>query len=466
MYFEVQDINKVLKEYRKKTDPLLNPLYGSHIFLSYQEAFPEQAAQEVLGQLLSDQVDVLAETDPLYAKMVRLYFLEKRKIASIAPEIGMSAAAYHRKRLDAVAELTTIINAYEENSEQSWSRQFVQRLDQQTAEKCFGTEHNIEEIIQLLTDKERPSILNLQGMGGLGKTTLADAVMRRAITNKLFEDFGWVSARQPLNGVDVDAFPIANMAISDLIELLGEQLLGRDSLPIPFDLERTVQLLQAHMKERPCLVVLDNLETLSDPKKLWTILNRLCNPTCFLMTSRHHVQVEYSIFPYIMPELDIDSSLALIRYRADQTNLPHIAQASDEDLFPIYKTVGGNPLALLLVVGQMHTTDLDNTLNRLQTAQGYKIEEFYSYIYRQAWEQLDFNSRQVLLSSLLLPDDGETRDFFMAVSGVEPKVFHDALDRLVTLNLVNHHPGVGIKPSRYTIHSLTSTFLEGDEPTW
>jgi len=467
MYFHVQDINKALKEYRKKTDPQLNSIYGSHIFLDYQDKHPQMNSQEVMGILLSEQVDVLAQTDSLYAKMLRLYFLEKQKIAIIAPELGMSSAAYHRKRLDAVAELATIINAYEESIEHKWSQKFIQRLDQATVVKCFGIENNIQEIIQLLGDPDRPTIINLQGLGGIGKTTLANAVMRRVIARKLFEDYGWASARQPMNmSSDEDGNPIAIMETSELIESLTVQLLGQECLPIPFNLEKVVQMLAEHLQETPSLIVLDNLETVADPDVLWSILNRLCNPSCFILTSRNHIEVAYSIYPYIVPELDLENSLALIRYRAKQTNLPHIAEANDDTLLPIYKTVGGNPLALLLVVGQMHTMDLDYALNRLQLVKGSKIEDFYSYIYRQSWENLDFTTRQVLLSSLLLPDDGETRDFFTAISGVDPHAFDDALDTLINLNLVIHHPGPKSEPSRYTIHGLTATFLEGDEPTW
>ena len=63
-----------------------------------------------------------------------------------------------------------------------------------------------------------------------------------------------------------------------------------------------------------------------------------------------------------------DAALALVRQAGAQHNVAGLAAASDADLRPLYAAVGGNPLALLLVVGQLHLSDLPTVLADLQEA--------------------------------------------------------------------------------------------------
>ena len=69
--------------------------------------------------------------------------------------------------------------------------------------------------------------------------------------------------------------------------------------------------------------------------------------------------------------------------------MPDLVAASDETLHPIFETVGGNPLALRLVVGQTTVHALPDVLDALRLARGRTVEQLYTFIYRQAWENLD-----------------------------------------------------------------------------
>jgi len=61
------------------------------------------------------------------------------------------------------------------------------------------------------------------------------------------------------------------------------------------------------------------------------------------------------------------------------------------------EVVGGNPLALKLVVGQLCVLPLSQVLENLKQARGQTIDDLYTYIYWQAWHTLDETSQKVLL---------------------------------------------------------------------
>jgi len=65
----------------------------------------------------------------------------------------------------------------------------------------------------------------------------------------------------------------------------------------------------------------------------------------------------------------------------------------------------------------------------------------------------------------LAPTDGGNLDFLCSVSGLAQTVLMDALARLVRLNLVDHRRD-NLQRSRYTIHSLTRTFLQEQVAKW
>src|SRR6185436_8118195 len=103
--------------------------------------------------------------------------------------------------------------------------------------------------------------------------------------------------------------------------------------------------------------------------------------------------------------------------------------ASPAQLDSIYQVVGGNPLALKLIVGQIAIFPLPQVLENLKQAQGKKIDELYTYIFWQAWNALDSVSQQGLLA-MPLAQDGDFAQL-SAVTGLKVDALNDALERLV-----------------------------------
>jgi hypothetical protein len=153
-----------------------------------------------------------------------------------------------------------------------------------------------------------------------------------------------------------------------------------------------------------------------------------------------------------------------VRQAAAATNAAELAAATDADLEPLYATVGGNPLALLLTAGQIQLHGMEAVIADLRQARGAPVENLYTFIYRRAWDNLDNLGRHLLLTMALVNVRGDTLDFITATSGLGEGAVHDALDRLLRLSLVQSSGD--LHKRRYLIHSLTRTFLLEQVARW
>lgn len=419
-----------------------------------------------VNQLLLNLLSRMDNSHPEYATVLRLRFLENMQPRPTANRINLTVDALYPKQRKAIALLASWVEQEEEKAQTKFAAIIEGRLEIPTYERLFGVEEHLTCLQDLLEQDGPPWLLLLTGIGGIGKTALTDALLRRTIRANYFVDFAWTTARQQQLQLDGAILPVVNPTLTPaaLMEDLARQLLG-EVQPSLLSQERLADLLTARLKSEPHLVVVDNLETVQDVMALLPLLRQMATPTKFVLTSRPSLPAAAYLHAYSVPLLEWVDSLALVRWEAAQRNLPQIVNASDQELHPIFATVGGNPLALRLVVGQTHDYSLDVVLQKLKAAQGASIEALFRYIYRWAWELLDDNAQELFLSLPLLPEEGADLAFLGTTSGLNGSALYDALEKLLRLNLVDHRSH-SLRRSVYTIHSLTRTFLLQDLVRW
>ncbi len=443
-----------------------NPL--AHL-VTFQRADEQGNIRHALNHRLLCALEELARLHSEDAHLLRLRYLDDLTAEAVAYRLGMSAPNLHKKQRKALQSLSDLIWRQEQAARTAQAARFLARLEAPTYDRLFGVAPLTDQLRHLLTTPTQPWLVSIEGMGGIGKTALADAVMRQAIAQHDFTGYGWVSARQQrfqLSGA-IHPLPEPTLTADQLIEQLADQLLTTTAsgLRLPTVAgEATLARLTAHLKQTPHLIVIDNLETVTDLEALLPTLQRLMNPTKFLLTSRTGIYSETATYPFPIPELSEADALALVRHEAQLRNQGELAAAPTTVLQPIYATVGGNPLALRLIVGQTRIHTLDLILADLKAARGQAVTELYSYLYRYAWDHLDDRSRRALIAMPFAPSQGATLDHLVGVSRLPATELRAALQQLVTLNLVNHTGA--LSESRYTIHSLTRTFLLEQVVQW
>ena len=417
-----------------------------------------------INLLLEDALIRLQERSPQYAQLLRLRFHDKEQVHIVANKLNLADSSIYRKQREALQALTEIVMEMESTARAEIITNFEARLEPPTYLDLVGVDAHLHKLAEIVPSDESRWIVSVEGMGGAGKTALTDALMRRLIRQTNAYAFAWVTARQAagLGGgfQTAGAFELStNDILLSLVSQLWGEAPGRPSSP-----SEALHALEYKLKTTPHIVVIDNLETIADVENLLPVVRRLAKPSRFLLTSRQSLFAETDVYHYPLPPLSLEDSIALVRREAHNENLTDISQLSEAELAQIFAVVGGNPLALLLVVGQCHFRPLATVLADFLEARGYRTEQLYAHIYWKIWANLDDLSRRILLAMQLVPPKGENQEYIVAVTGLDREAVMNGMDKLMILNLVNCQREK--QHYRYSIHSLTRSFLHQQAVKW
>ncbi len=322
-----------------------------------------------------------------------------------------------------------------------------------------GIQEQTAAVIRLLIDQAGPAIVALEGLGGIGKTTLAQAVALQLAERGPFAAILWVSAQQHrfLSGTGMlETLPEPALTFAELLLQLSRQLGDETLLTADPDARETT--LQARLHATPHLIIMDNLETMTDYRALAPRLHRMLGPSRALITSRHSLSEYGFVQSFPVPPLSTQDSLMLVRNELARAR--RRAMPSDDELIELCALAGGLPLALKLIAGLLnHGVPLPYIRHDLQRASGAAYT-LYTYIYRRTWLLLSEAARQLLIEMLLVAPDGEDMDWIIAASNLSADVLREALTQLLDHCLVQI-TGTLQRPF-YRLHPLTVLFLKSD----
>ena len=419
-----------------------------------------------LNRLLLTGLEELAHNDAQSAQLLRLRFADEMTAQVAANRLNVVEGTIYKWQRVAVEQLAETLWRLESEARSGQQKRLIARLPPATYTRLFGVDAHVDALTHHLLSPGPPWLTALESLGGLGKTALADAICRRLIGAGSVVDLAWVTAQQQQMSLVGVIQPIERPALTsaELMQALAQQLLAAHPDYATLSLQRKEERLEQRLGSHPHLVVVDNLETVADLQALLTHLRTWANPTKFLLTTRRSLLGEADIYHFVLPELGQADALALLRYEAHLRNLPDVADACDNELCPVYDCVGGNPLALRLLVGQLHVYPLPAILADLRAAQGGAVTGLYTHIYQQAWQALSEQARHVLLAMPLISAEGGDLDLLAAISDLPPDELRDGLAQLVQRNLVDARGT--LYERRYSIHSLTRTFLHEQVLRW
>src|SRR4051794_17199095 len=305
-----------------------------------------------LRQVLEEAISQLEGRPGKEAHLLRDHYLSGRSIKALAFDYAVDVSNLHRWRRRQVQEVAEVIAERNRQAEAaSRARRFLVR------QPIFGFTLLVGDLVDRLCDPAAPAIIVLEGMGGLGKTTLAQLVAAEVAAGTSFADVLWTSAKQVEFDVWVGKQRIVRSATLQPDEILRQlaRQLGIQATRDAAELRREVI---ARCKQRPYLLVMDNLETITDMTALGPLIEVLAVPSRILITTRDHAP---DALPPTLPrhyvalgELDALTSVQILRGAAEHLGASELGAASNSDLGAICQVTGGNPLALWLVAGQAH----------------------------------------------------------------------------------------------------------------
>jgi DNA polymerase III delta prime subunit len=457
----VKRIHQALRAWhtRRAVDTLTDLLLAQQL-----EAAPVETTPRLMSnRILLAGLERLKQSNEAGADLLQRRFLDQEKASAVAYRRNLSEDIIFQQQRAAIDQLAQVIWQQELERRQWRARQIEARLDPHPYSQLFGVAETMAEVRAQLEMLSAPWLIALEGLGGIGKTTLAYALARDLALIGPFKDIAWVSARQQEFLPAVGLQPTSQPALD--LDTLTNSLLEQFNADVPPSASPQAKMaaLTKWLKSAPYLIIVDNLETVIDYEILLPTLRKWTNPSRFLLTSRHSLRAHADVYCCNLKELSQADTFSLLRHEAHVRGLLPLANASPVQLDSIYHVVGGNPLALKLVVGQIAIFPLPQVLENLKQARSKKIDELYTYIYWQAWNALDSISQQTLLA-MPLAQDGDFAQL-SAVTGLKVDALHDALECLVTLSLVEVG-GLDLTERRYRIHRLTETFLLTEVTKW
>jgi hypothetical protein len=443
-----------------KPSASVSPLSDLYLF---QQAQRETGnTREATNQVILDALQAQEAEQGQYARLLRLRFLDQMKVYTIARQLNIAEGTVYKRQQQAIHHLAALLHRLESQAKNECQAILERRLNLPPQVDLVGVRSDMNTLLDLLASPGPPWLISIEGIGGIGKTALAGALVREVALTDYFKDITWTSAKQqdflPAFGLQPTNQPALD--VDALANGLLEQLNAEASLPN--SLQAKLATLTKLLKETPYFVVIDNLETVIDYQTLLPTLRQLANPTRFLLTSRHSLQAYSDVYCLGLRELSRADTFTFLSDEARVRRISELATASQPELESIYRVVGGNPLALKLIIGQIRFLSLPQALENLRQAQGEKIDELYTHIYWQAWHALDDTSQKALLAMPLAQEGDFTQ--LAAVSKLGVDGLNKALDQLVTLSLVEVYGN--LKDRRYRIHRLTETFLLNEVAKW
>ena len=458
-----------------------------------------------MRRVLEQAVAALYEREPEMADLLTTRFLQGKSVIATAQTLGLSESSIYYRQKQAIQLLAELIAVREQRLASSSAPVIalaapiavkappITSLPPPTYSRLFGLDTKIALLQNALVATTAPWTIMILGLGGMGKSTLAHTVATWAAQQASFTRTIWVTAKQeeyntwqgqrqlivapaavgqqPFDAALSDAqSPLTYEKLLDAVAAqLGLHALTRTANSANAQgitsRQRKQEQIRAVLQEQPALIVIDNLESIVHDTALVQGVHALARPSKILFTSRHTLELPEMLLVR-MDELTWEDSLALLRYEAEQHGFRELSEAPPTTLTPLYELVGGNPLALKLVVGQLTSLPLREVVQRLKQAHKSRDRaeyELYHYLYWQSWQLLSEPAREVMLTMPVLPQRGVDWETLLQASGLSRAQVRDALPELINLSLLN---AGGWPDKLYSIHQLTHTFLMTEVLKW
>ncbi|ADB30183.1 transcriptional regulator, SARP family [Kribbella flavida DSM 17836] len=307
-----------------------------------------------------------------------------------------------------------------------------------------GRSEDLRRLTTALTHRQVMPLVCVDGMAGIGKTTLAVRAAREVAGHfpdgRLFVDLlGHTSGRPPMR---------PEQALNHLLRGLGT---ADDQ--IPSDLTEAAALWRSQTATRRLLVVLDNAPD-SD-----TVRHLLPGaPGCaVVVTSRSQLTGLDPSVRIGLPALTAEDAANLIATVSGRDR-------SDPALTGLVERCGRIPLALSIAGSKLrhrHSWTIAH-LNDRMDAKGNRLAELsvdgrsVTTAFMVSYEQLPSECRRLLRLVSLVPGRDVDRYVAAALTDTAPDSAEDALDALVDANMLLENG-----PGRYRLHDLIREFATG-----
>jgi len=325
-----------------------------------------------------------------------------------------------------------------------------------------GREREKKQVHEAL--KSRFYLTMIDGIGGIGKTSLALEVLHEClaasrllashlVANKknppasengaqTFDAFIWTSARD------------RDLNLNDVLDTIARVLDYPFITQLPAG-EKRHEVIK-RLQQQPCLLIVDNFETVKDGELHRFILD-LPEPGKCLITSRTlSLRQARSVSLRGMAK---EEALLLVKNEGVRLGLNLEALLENEQNFQrFYEATGGAPLAIRWAIGQIKQRgqSIEGVLNSLHGAHG----DIFEFIFQRAWSLLSEPAKKILTVMPVFAASA-SKAAIEAAGDVHHWELDEALGQLVELWLLEAGEQLDEAKRRYQLHPLTRAYAQG-----
>lgn len=323
----------------------------------------------------------------------------------------------------------------------------MNNLPQRSYDQLVGRSSELDAIIQKMRPYDRTWVVVVDGIGGVGKTTLAlEAAYQlyKPGDPDSYDAVVWMSAKK-------------NVLTADgIIDRQSELLVLRDLYQtICFVLGRT-ELFQVPEERRwpmvkellrgpqRILIVLDNLEEVDD-RHILAFLQELPRPSKAIVTTRHRIDVAFAMR---LEGLDGPAGMQLIRNEANRRSLP--IETGDAAL--LQSATGGVPLAIVWSLGLM---SLGHSIRSIFAKLASGHSDIAAFCFAESVAALGNSNALRVLAVASMFEDAVDRELLGEAAGLESDIGgrDEAIQLLIQLSLINLVEG------QFSLLPLTRTYV-------
>lgn len=311
----------------------------------------------------------------------------------------------------------------------------------------IGREAERARLRELLSPDNRTWVIVIDGIGGIGKSTLALEIAHEYLRNfntlseeERFETIIWTSAKaMTLTADGIMPRQQITRTLSDIYTTISIALEREDiTRARP---EEQDDLVRRALTQQRTLLIIDNMETIDD-ERVNAFLSELPSPTKCIVTTRHRIDVAYPIRLSEMPRQD---ALNLIAQECEKKNVT----LNNDEADLLYRRTGGVPLALVWSIAQMgYGNRIEAVLRRLGNAD----DKVAQYSFKGALDLIKGKPAHKLLMALSIFIDNASRIALGYIADLSAIDRDEGLVQLERLSLVNKNR------DRFAFLPLTRTF--------